>query len=104
MILTHNKKTYKIKVCKSFISQLLGLMFKPKQNLLFINKKEKKVSLHMFFVFYPITILYLNKDYQVIKKRKALPFHPYISGIKSKYILELSKKNNIKEKETLRFN
>ena len=103
MILKHNNQIYKIKPCKSFSSQLRGLMFSPRRNLLFTNKKEKKVNLHMYFVFYPIDILYLNKNYRVLKKTRACPFQPFIRGIKSKYILEMSEKNNIEEKETLSF-
>ena len=78
-------------------------MFKPKQNLLFILNKEKTLNLHMFFVFYPIDIIFLNKNKQVIKKTRAYPFQPFVRGVKAKYILEISEKNNIKEKEILKF-
>lgn len=33
---------------------------KPK-TLIFVNKKEMPVSIHMFFVFYPIDVAWLDK-------------------------------------------
>jgi uncharacterized membrane protein (UPF0127 family) len=97
-----NKK-YQIKTCKSFLSQARGLMFSRKKNLLFINKKEKKYPLHMFFVFFPIDIIFLDKTHTVLKKVRAHPFEPFIKGEKSKYVLEMAEKNNIKIGEKLKF-
>ena len=94
---------HKIKLCKSLLSQCRGLMFSKKENLLFINKKEKTINLHMFFVFFPIDIFYLDRNYQILKKIRAYPFQPFIKGVKAKYILELTEKNNIKEKDKLKF-
>jgi len=102
MQLIHNQ-TYGIRPCKSSLSQFIGLMFKSRQNLLFILKKEKIINLHMLFVFYPIDIFFLDNKFQVIKKIRAKPFQLFLNGVKAKYILELSEKNNIKEKEYLKF-
>jgi uncharacterized membrane protein (UPF0127 family) len=96
-------KNFKVKECSTFLSQFRGLIFQPKKNLLFNFKKETKINLHMFFVFYPIDIIFINKEHVVIKKVRAYPFQPFIRGIKCKYILEIPEKNDIKENEKLEF-
>jgi len=78
---------------KSLISKAIGLMFSmnPK-NLVFIFKKEKIVPLHMFFVFYPIDVLFLNKNKEVVDlKENFRPFTLYTPKAKSMYVIELSK-------------
>ena len=55
------------KLCKNSFSKALGLMFSRKsRTLLFVFSKEKMVSLHMFFVFYPIDVLFLDKNKKVV--------------------------------------
>ena len=86
-----------VKVCKTSFSQSLGLMFSRKNNaraLLFEFEKEKKVPLHMFFVFYPIDVLYLNEDNEGNKRVVELkedfkPFTFYFPKNKAKYVVEL---------------
>ncbi len=83
----------KIKLCKNFLNKSIGLILHKKLNdkgLVFICKKEKKKSLHMIFVFFPIDVLYLNKNKRVIEMKKNFkPFSFYIPEKKAKYILEL---------------
>lgn len=94
-----NKTTNKIIsrkeiVCKTFLSQALGLMFRKKQNLVMIFKKEKKVSLHNFFVFYPIDVLVLNEEMRVVEiKRNFRPFTFWKSKEKGKYVIELGRED-----------
>ena len=83
----------KIEICKTWFSKFKGLMFSKKRNLLFIFKKEKIVAIHMFFVFYPITIYYFDKDKNLIDKVKAYPFS-ILKPRKAKYILETAEKVN----------
>lgn len=78
------------KVCSNKLSQFLGLRFSKRKNLLFVFDKEKRVVMDMFFVFYPITILYLNKDKKIIDIKKAKPFGIYFSDKKVKFIIETS--------------
>jgi len=104
MIIKHKKEKFNITECKSIFSQLFGLMFRfPKNDgLLFIFKKEKYISLHMFFVFYPIDIIYLNQNKIIIKIiKKALPFTLFIPPVKCKYILELKNSKNLKLNEKI---
>jgi uncharacterized protein len=80
------------KLCKSIFSQTLGLMFSRQKNLVFEFKKEKRISLHMFFVFYPIDLVFLDSNKKVVElKSNFRPFRTYMPRNKSKYILELRK-------------
>ncbi|MEK6950265.1 MAG: DUF192 domain-containing protein [Nanoarchaeota archaeon] len=75
---------------QSFLSQSLGLMFRPRENLLMVFTKERRVSLQMWFVFYPITVLVVNKDKVVVEiKENFWPFTFWTSREKGKYVLEL---------------
>ncbi len=77
--------------CNSFLSQMRGLMFRSKQNLIMTFDKGKKVSLHMFFVFYPIDVLFLNEKKEIVEiKRNFKPFTFWNSKEKGKYVVELA--------------
>ena len=78
-------------ICNSFFSQARGLMFRQKHNLIMTFNKEIKVSLHMFFVFYPIDVLILNKNKDIVEiKRHFKPFTFWNSKEKGKYVVELA--------------
>jgi uncharacterized membrane protein (UPF0127 family) len=89
------------KLCKNIFSKTLGLMFSRKiRPLIFIFKKEKIIPLHMFFVFYSIDVLFLNKNKIVIEiKGNFRPFTFYTPKNKVQYIIELEK-NTIKKSKT----
>lgn len=78
-------------ICRNIIAKSLGLMFKLKPKpLIFIFKKEKIIPLHMLFVFYPIDVLFLNKNKIVAEiKEDFKPFSFYTPKNKAQYILEL---------------
>jgi hypothetical protein len=71
-------------------SQARGLMFSGKKNLIFAFKREALVSLHMFFVFFPIDVLFLDSAKRVVEKAHLLPFTFYTPRHPCRYILELS--------------
>ena len=85
-----NKKiiSKKFKICKGIFSKSLGLMFKIKaKTLIFIFKKEEFVPLHMIFVFFPIDVLFLNKNKEVIEiKQNFKPFSFYNPKNRAKYV------------------
>jgi len=100
-------KNYKI--CKGAF-KYIGLMFKFKieNNLIFEFKKEDIYPVHMFFVFFPIDVVYLNKDKVVIEIKENLkPFSYYKPKNKARYIIELEKnfikKNKIKITDKIQF-
>ena len=77
--------------CNNTLSQTCGLMFRKKQNLIMTFSKEKKISLHMFFVFYPIDVLLLNKHKEIVEiKKNFKPFTFWTSKEKGKYVVELA--------------
>jgi len=89
------------KICRSIFSKTLGLMFSTKpKTLVFVFKKEKINPLHMLFVFYPIDVLFLDKNKKVAEiKNNFKPFTFYTPKKKSKYIIELPK-DSIKNSKT----
>ena len=102
--ITKNKiLTDKIKFCKNFLNRSIGLILHKKlknKGLVFIYSKEEKISLHMVFVFFPIDVLFLDKNKKVIEmKEKFRPFSFYTPKKRAKYILELPEKT-IKKTET----
>ncbi len=87
--------------CNSIFSKALGLMFSTKpRSLIFNYNREIKESLHMFFVFFPIDVIFLNKNKEVVElKQNFRPFSIYFPKNKAKYIIELPN-NTIKQTNT----
>ncbi|MBW2978425.1 DUF192 domain-containing protein [Candidatus Woesearchaeota archaeon] len=85
------------KICKSVWGKSRGLMFSKKKNLVFIFNKEKRIPLHMFFVFYPIDVLFLDKNKRIVEiKKNFKPFSFYTSKNKAKYVAELTEEHKFK--------
>lgn len=83
-----------IKICGSVFSKTKGLMFSKKiydKAFIFAFSKEKRWSVHMLFVFFPIDVLWLDKNNNIIDMAKNLkPFCPLCRPKKqAKYIIEL---------------
>lgn len=82
------------KYCKNILSQSLGLMFRRKQNLIMEFPKERKISLHMFMVFYSIDVLLLDENKRIVEiKRDLKPFSFWNSKEKGRYIIELAQRD-----------
>jgi uncharacterized protein len=86
--------TTKTKNCKTILSKAKGLMFTRKktgEGLIFAFNTERRWSIHMLFVFYPIDVLWLDKNKKVVDLRQKLK--PFILSAKPKkessYIIEL---------------
>ena len=101
-IISHHEK-----LCTSLFSQTIGLMFHRKQNLIMVFPKERTISLHNFFVFYPLEILILDKDKQVIEiNHHFKPFTFWTAKNKGKYLIELGleeSKGKVKVGDKLEF-
>ncbi len=90
--------------CRTALSQARGLMFRRKQNLVMEFPKEKRVSLHMFFVFFPIDVLVLNGNKEIIEiKRNFRPFSFWHSRQKGKYVVELAFFGEYEQGDVLEF-
>ncbi len=87
---THIASVYQIH--ESWWKKAHGLMFRKQQSdyaLIFRFEKEEKVPLHMFFVFHPIDVLFLNKEKRVVEfKEDFRPWKMYSPENKAAYIIE----------------
>ena len=96
MLINRDKKSAIAKdafLCLELFSKMKGLMFtrKPKA-LIFDFCSEKRIGLHMWFVFYPIDVLFLDKNRKVVElKTGFMPFSAYTSKKKARYAVELPK-------------
>jgi uncharacterized membrane protein (UPF0127 family) len=67
----------------SFIARLRGLTFRrdleADEGLLLVGRRESRVdaAIHMFFVFFPIGVLWLDREDHVVDKVVARPFRPF---------------------------
>ena len=85
------------KVCRSAWSKARGLMFSRKRNLMFVFDDEERRGLHMFFVFFPIDVLFLDKNKRIVEiKKNLMPFTFYKSKEKAMYVVELTEPHNYK--------
>jgi uncharacterized protein len=80
-------------VCDTIMSRAKGLMFHTRiKDTAFILSfsEEQKVALHMFFVFFPIDVLFLDRERNVVEiKKHFMPFTQYMAEKSSKYVIEL---------------
>jgi len=87
-------------ICRNIFSKSLGLMFSKPKSLILIFREEKIIPLHMFFVFNPIDVLFLNKNKIVVEiKEDFKPFKFYTPKNNAKYVIELPE-NTIKRSKT----
>ena len=91
------------KIAKSSLKKAIGLMFSKKikdKGLIFVFDHESIIPLHMFFVFYPIDVLFLNNNKEVVEiKENFKPFTFYTNENPAMYIIELPA-GAIKESKT----
>lgn len=79
----------------TFTSRLLGFMFRrglaPGEGLLMVEPRESRAgtSIHMFFVGFPLGVVWLNQAGQVVDKVEARPWRPYYAPrAPARFILE----------------
>ncbi len=97
ILITNKTKKFtiieKTKLCTSICSKALGMMFKlkkPDYGLIFIFNTERRADLHMLFVFFPIDVLFLDKNKKVVDIKKDFkPFTYYAPKAKAMYVVEL---------------
>lgn len=107
MITNETKKQLiigKVKCAKSLFSKAAGLMFRFKidYGLVFIFNIEKKLNLHMWFVFFPIDILFLDSRLRITKIIHAKPWQIDLVG-HGKYVIELPFRTNAKIGDKISF-
>jgi len=76
----------RVERCDTFWRRLRGLMFRrplaEDQALLFVLERESiaATSIHMFFVFFDIGVIWLDARQRVVDKMLARPFRPYYAA------------------------
>ena len=85
----------RVKNCTSFTCRLRGLTFRrslsENEGLLLVGSQESRVdsAIHMFFVFFSIAVIWLDRELTVVDVRLARPFAPiYVPGARAQYVLE----------------
>ena len=83
----------KANLCKNIFCKAFGFMFrfkKPDKALVFVFSSERRADLHMLFVFFPIDVLFLNKDKRIVDVKKGFkPFSYYAPKLKAQFVVEL---------------
>lgn len=92
VVISFNEKEVEVVECISTFSRLRGLMFSKKKNLLFLNKEDGWYPIHMFFVFFPIDVIWLDSKFNIVDiKRNVKSFTPLVfPKKKNRYVLEMS--------------
>jgi len=85
----------RVRHCASFTCQLRGLMFRrtldEQEGLVLIGQTENRLAsaIHMFFVFFPIAAIWLDRQGRVVDAQLARPFRPvYLPQSAAKDVLE----------------
>ncbi|PIO05121.1 hypothetical protein COT47_06155 [Candidatus Woesearchaeota archaeon CG08_land_8_20_14_0_20_43_7] len=80
----------KKEIITNILGKAIGLMFRTKveKALIFVNSRESYTPLHMFFVFCPIDVLYLNSEKKVVElKENFFPFTVFHPRKMARYII-----------------
>ena len=85
-----------IKLCDTFLTQLRGLTFRTHlardEGLILAGKRDSRLdsSIHMLFVVFDLTVVWINSDMKVVDKILAKPWRPaYFAKAPAKYVLEI---------------
>ena len=86
----------RIKYCNTFLTQLRGLTFRPRlgldEGLLLVGTRDSRLdsSIHMLFVAFDLTVIWINSEMQVVDKIIAKSWRPaYFSKQPARYVLEI---------------
>jgi hypothetical protein len=101
------------RLCRSAASKAKGLMFTNESTvrekaLIFEFDFPRHQSIHMFFVFYPIDLMFLDGKKRVVDIKKHFkPFTIYNSKALSQFVIELPdgsiKKSKTKTGDTIKW-
>jgi uncharacterized membrane protein (UPF0127 family) len=85
-----------IKLCDTFLSQLRGLTFRSRlareEGVLLVGRRDSRLdsSIHMLFVSFNLTVVWINSEMKVVDKVLARPWRPaYFSRQPARYVLEI---------------
>ncbi len=98
--------------CDTFWRKFKGLMFHRKldidQAYVFVYDRESvaETTIHMFFVFFPIAVLWLDAQQRIVDTVIAKPFRPYYAPRRgAQYFVECAPEllTNVHIGDTLKF-
>jgi len=85
-----------IQYCDTFLTQLRGLTFRPRlaldEGLLLVGKRDSRLdsSIHMLFVVFDLSVIWINSDMKIVDKVIAKSWRPaYFSKRPARYVLEI---------------
>lgn len=85
----------RVRRCASFHCRLRGLTFRQTleddEGLLLLGRRESRAdtTIHMFFVFFSIAAIWLDRNGRVVDAQLARPFHPlYVPCAPARDVLE----------------
>ena len=83
-------------MCDTFFCQLRGLTFRSRlpweEGLLLVGTRDSRLnsSIHMLFVWFDLTVVWINSEQKVVDKVLARPWRPaYFAKRPAKYVLEI---------------
>ncbi len=80
--------------CQSFLCKAWGLTFRraldEDEGLLLVEHSEGRINtaITMWFMFFPITVAWLDKEFRVVDIKLARPWRNYLPSAPAKYMLE----------------
>jgi uncharacterized membrane protein (UPF0127 family) len=99
IVKTNSESIIHLEICKSFWSKFMGLMFRKElpsnTGLIFQYDSESilNTSIHMLFMNFPITVVWINLDNIVVDKKIAMPWHiMYASALPACSVIETNTK------------
>lgn len=85
-----------IKYCDTFLTQLRGFTFRSRltreEGLVLVGKRDSRLdsSIHMLFVAFDLSVIWINSAMQVVDKVLAKSWRPaYFSSQPARYVLEI---------------
>ena len=86
----------RIKYCDTFLTQLRGFTLRQsltrEEGLVLVGRRDSRIdsSIHMFFVSFDLSVIWINSDMQIVDKVLAKSWKPaYFSKQPAKYVLEI---------------
>ncbi len=88
--------TLELEYCDTFFSKFLGLMFRkeiqPGEGIILVESNESRVntSIHMLFMHFDITVVWLDKQLVVVDRVLARKWRPFYFPKKAaQYVVEI---------------
>jgi uncharacterized membrane protein (UPF0127 family) len=86
----------KVRYCDTFLTQLRGFTFRshlaPEEGLVLVGTRDSRLdsSIHMLFVSFDLSVIWINSAMEVVDKILAKSWHPaYFSRQPARYVLEI---------------